>query len=102
MGEGGGAQLKKHPAQKVFDNGNWSPWARQKCHCTCIYEYSVVVYTWNSIIFVADICNILCTLQINLAFADELTGRMTGGFTIYAICGAIAGLCWYIICGCYV
>ena len=28
-------------------------------------------------------------LQINLASVDESTGRMTGGFTTYAICGAI-------------
>ena len=28
-------------------------------------------------------------LQINLAEVDESTGRMTGGFKTYAICGAI-------------
>jgi small subunit ribosomal protein S21e len=27
--------------------------------------------------------------QINLAEVDEATGRMTGGFKTYAICGAI-------------
>ena len=35
---------------------------------------------WRSFTFV---------LQINLASVDESTGRMTGGFTTYAICGAI-------------
>merc|ERR1712029_1187577 len=29
------------------------------------------------------------SIQINLASVDESTGRMTGGFTTYAICGAI-------------
>ena len=71
---GGGAQLEKHPAQKVFDNG-------QKCHCTCIYKYNVVFYR--------HFCNILCSLQINLASADESTGCITGGFITYTICGAI-------------
>merc|ERR1711890_194607 len=29
------------------------------------------------------------SIQINLADVDESTGRMTGGFKTYAICGAI-------------
>merc|ERR1712037_623483 len=29
------------------------------------------------------------SIQINLASVGESTGRMTGGFTTYAICGAI-------------
>ena len=31
----------------------------------------------------------LASLQLNLATVDESTGRMTGGFQTYAICGAI-------------
>ena len=29
------------------------------------------------------------SIQINIADVDESTGRMTGGFKTYAICGAI-------------
>ena len=29
------------------------------------------------------------TVKINLAEVDEATGRMTGGYKTYAICGAI-------------
>jgi small subunit ribosomal protein S21e len=29
------------------------------------------------------------SIQINVADVDETTGRMTGGFKTYAICGAI-------------
>ena len=48
-----------------------------------------MVYIWNSIIFVRYFCNILFSLQINLGSADKSTGRMTGGFITYTICGAI-------------
>ena len=41
-------------------------------------------------LFATDIfLNKFCSPQINLASVDESTGRMTGGFTTYAICGAI-------------
>jgi small subunit ribosomal protein S21e len=29
------------------------------------------------------------SIQMNIAEVDESTGRMTGGYTTYAICGAI-------------
>ena len=35
------------------------------------------------------ICDAHSTCQINLAEVDESTGRMTGGYKTYAICGAI-------------
>ena len=63
---------------------------------TCICEYilrliliHLVQKNLDDDDFLLLFCFIFCSPQINLASVDESTGRMTGGFTTYAICGAI-------------